>query len=547
MEKKKIDNSLNKEIQRDSRRPSYVSANDPEIQRLPVYTLCGNAAALRYFDIQAVDGCRQDRYPVHRPEHEMVQEQIRNHGSGYPGIVQMAWMDPSDESVKIGAFHPLRFDYLVNEISRQKGILWGKEKVSENPRYFYTIVGPIETVVEGYKESKRYREFRNNEFLFFSRTEMTAFLTSLGFDGGMLGTEFQKAVDDTDRASYEYKRAGKYWHDPLHSYESLIGEISAESLTPHYKKLLVEDTAADPGFWEGLTRKACKDLYDKLVGYMEEEISDCMQKIEEKEGCEGEEDNVSSLVYRKDSLAFLLNACNKSKSFFGLFDYIDMVKDKFMELSLENMEYLVSFQQKVNEKREERFSFIKEINSQTISGNSEKVKRIIHAISSLPWKLRRYTHITPNYKHVSSNQRLQEKNEVGGTTFAFDILCLRNDAFTFYFISIDNKVMKSSTFSGKITYTEYEFERIPDMWVSADMIILESEDTEIPTFKGSGSKVKALIISYFVNQASKASDFEEMSDADLISQIVINILKFGEVKVPMKMGVREWMREGAEA
>ncbi|MGB7442562.1 MAG: DUF4157 domain-containing protein [Coleofasciculaceae cyanobacterium] len=161
------------------------------------------------------------------------------------------------------------------------------------------------------------------------------------------------------------------------------------------------------------------------------------------------------------------------------------------------------------------------------------------------WTLRSYTEsrennnkkgkpFTPKYTELKSTAELLASGiiEKSAHTTDADWNKIGNVGFIFHLLCIDGKVPNRSFLSTSTHYAEFEFDSIPNLFVSGDMLgNTGKKSNHRPSgFKGSGADVKAALCNLTLDKSSSEKFLKGLDE---------NFPNF-EVKVPGQLNVAEW-------
>lgn len=161
------------------------------------------------------------------------------------------------------------------------------------------------------------------------------------------------------------------------------------------------------------------------------------------------------------------------------------------------------------------------------------------AVYSMPWTLRHYTRsanegASPSYRQLKSTLELNVRNITKSeNTNDADWAQIGNVGFSFYLLCVNGVVPSRAFLSNCTHYAEFDFDRIPSMFVSGDMLGATKGEQKQPGLKGDGAQVKQALCSLSIDRAGPESFLKALDE------------HFGnfEVKVPGQLDVAEWKQK----
>jgi hypothetical protein len=161
------------------------------------------------------------------------------------------------------------------------------------------------------------------------------------------------------------------------------------------------------------------------------------------------------------------------------------------------------------------------------------------AVYSMPWTLRHYTrsqnpNVPPSYTKLKSTLELAVSDITkSANTNDSDWAHIGNVGFSFYLLCVGGVAPSRSFLSNCTHYAEFDFDAIPSLFVSGDMLAAAKGEQKQPGLKGSGAEVKQGLCSIAIDRSSPDAFLRGLDS------------HFGnfEVKVPGQLVVTEWQQK----
>ncbi len=182
----------------------------------------------------------------------------------------------------------------------------------------------------------------------------------------------------------------------------------------------------------------------------------------------------------------------------------------------------------------------KNLHQQIVQAKGSRLQYNRAAVYSMPWTLRHYTSsrnqakqvVPPGYTKLKSTLELTvsqiTKSE---NTNDSDWADIGNVGFSFYLLCVNGQAPKRSFLSTCTHYAEFDFESIPSMFVSGDMLGAAKGEKKQPGLRGSGTEVKQGLCS--------EAGIDRSNPAAFLSGLDSHFGNF-EVKVPGQLIVSQW-------